>query len=160
MWESWVRSLGWEDPLEEGMATHSSILAWRIPMDKGAGWVTVHRVAKNLTWLKPTCISYLHGNLSTVSFTDSAVESRTVEGKFPSLYLERCWMHDKVFKFSLEVMANQWFSFRGAIWSHLFVGILLWQQRERWFGEMRHWTLGEHLDSQWCSMWTESRRWI
>ena len=31
MWESWVQSLGWEDPLEKGMATHSSILAWRIP---------------------------------------------------------------------------------------------------------------------------------
>ena len=31
MWETWVRSLSWEDPLEEGMATHSSILAWRIP---------------------------------------------------------------------------------------------------------------------------------
>ena len=31
MWEIWVPSLGWEDPLEEGMATHSNILAWRIP---------------------------------------------------------------------------------------------------------------------------------
>ena len=31
MWESWVRSLSWEDPLEKGKATHSSILAWRIP---------------------------------------------------------------------------------------------------------------------------------
>ena len=31
MWETWVRSLGWEDPLEEGMATHSSVLTWRIP---------------------------------------------------------------------------------------------------------------------------------
>ena len=31
MWETWVQSLGWEDPLKEGMATHSSILAWRIP---------------------------------------------------------------------------------------------------------------------------------
>ena len=30
MWETWVRSLGWEDPLEEGVATHSSMLAWRI----------------------------------------------------------------------------------------------------------------------------------
>ena len=30
-WETWVQSLGWEDPLEKGMATHSSILAWRIP---------------------------------------------------------------------------------------------------------------------------------
>ena len=34
--ETWVQSLGWEDPLEEDMATHSSILAWRIPMDRGA----------------------------------------------------------------------------------------------------------------------------
>ena len=31
MWETWVRSLGWEDPLEKGKATHSGILAWRIP---------------------------------------------------------------------------------------------------------------------------------
>ena len=39
MWETGVQSLGWEDPLEKGKATHSSILAWRIPMDKGAWWV-------------------------------------------------------------------------------------------------------------------------
>ena len=38
MQETWVRSLGWEDPLEEGMATHSSIPAWRIPMERGAWW--------------------------------------------------------------------------------------------------------------------------
>ena len=37
----------WEDPLEEGMATHSSILAWRIPMDRGAWWATVNGVAKS-----------------------------------------------------------------------------------------------------------------
>ena len=36
MQETRVRSLGWEDPLEEGMAIHSSILAWRILMDRGA----------------------------------------------------------------------------------------------------------------------------
>ena len=36
VWEIWVRSLGWEDLLEEGMATHSNILAWRIRMDRGA----------------------------------------------------------------------------------------------------------------------------
>ena len=35
MWETLVRSPGWEDSLEKGMATHSSILAWRIPMDRG-----------------------------------------------------------------------------------------------------------------------------
>ena len=36
MWETWVRSLGWEDPLEKGKATHSSILAWRIPWTMGS----------------------------------------------------------------------------------------------------------------------------
>ena len=52
MREIWVRSLGWEDLLEEGMATHSSILAWRIPMDKGAWRTTVHGVTKSWTRLK------------------------------------------------------------------------------------------------------------
>ena len=37
MQETWVRSLGWEDPLEEGMATYSSILAWRIPWTEESG---------------------------------------------------------------------------------------------------------------------------
>ena len=49
--ESWVQSLGWEDRLEEGMATHSSTLAWRISMDGGAWWATVTGVAKSQTWL-------------------------------------------------------------------------------------------------------------
>ena len=49
MRETWVQSLGWEDSLEEGLATHSSILTWRIPMARGAWWVTVHGVAKTLT---------------------------------------------------------------------------------------------------------------
>ena len=47
MRETWVRFLGWEDPLEEGMATHSNIIAWRIPMDRGAWWATVHGVTKS-----------------------------------------------------------------------------------------------------------------
>ena len=41
-----VQSLGWEDPLEEGMTTHSFILEWRIPMDRGAWRATVHGVAE------------------------------------------------------------------------------------------------------------------
>ena len=49
--ETWVHSLGWEDPLEEGMATHSSILARRIPMDRGAWWATVHGVTTGPTRL-------------------------------------------------------------------------------------------------------------
>ena len=47
MQEMWVRSLGWEDPLEEGMAAPSSILAWKNPMGRGAWQSRVHRVAKN-----------------------------------------------------------------------------------------------------------------
>ena len=45
MQETWVRSLDWGGTLEEGMATHSSILAWRIPVDREAWWATVHGVA-------------------------------------------------------------------------------------------------------------------
>ena len=45
--ETWVGSLGWEDPLEEGMVTHSGILAWRIPMGRGAWRAAVHEVAKS-----------------------------------------------------------------------------------------------------------------
>ena len=48
MRETWVQSLGWEDPLEAGMATHSSILAWRIPRDRGAWRATIHGVSKKL----------------------------------------------------------------------------------------------------------------
>ena len=51
MQETRVRSLGWEDPLEEGMATHSSILAWKTPMDRGAWQATVHGAAKCQTQL-------------------------------------------------------------------------------------------------------------
>ena len=51
MWETWVWTLGYEDPLEEGMATYSSFLTWRILMDRGAWWATVHGVAKSWTRL-------------------------------------------------------------------------------------------------------------
>ena len=46
-----VEDLGWEDPLEEGMATHSSILAWRIPMDCSPAGSSVHGVTKSRTEL-------------------------------------------------------------------------------------------------------------
>ena len=47
--ETWVQSLGGEDPLEKGTATHSSILAQRIPMNRGAWWATVHETANSQT---------------------------------------------------------------------------------------------------------------
>ena len=52
--ETWVLSLGWEDPLEEGLATHCSILAWRIPLENPhVAWrATVQEVAKSQTRLR------------------------------------------------------------------------------------------------------------
>ena len=51
VWETWVLSLGREDPLEKEMATHSTILAWRIPWTEStvAWWTTVHGVAESDT---------------------------------------------------------------------------------------------------------------
>ena len=51
MHETWVRSLHWEDPLKEGMSTHSSILDWRVPMDRGAWRAIVHGVTNSRTQL-------------------------------------------------------------------------------------------------------------
>ena len=59
MQETWVRSLGSEDPLEKEMATHFSILAWRIRMDRGAWWAIVHGVAKSQTGLSDS-LSLFH----------------------------------------------------------------------------------------------------
>ena len=52
MWKAWVQSLSWDDPLEVGtpddtLAAHSTILAWRIPMDRGAWQATVHGVSES-----------------------------------------------------------------------------------------------------------------
>ena len=50
MWETGVQSLGWEDPLEKGMATHSCILAWRMPWtEEPGGTHTAHGVTKGQT---------------------------------------------------------------------------------------------------------------
>ena len=56
MWETWVQSLGWEDPLKVGMATHSSILAWRIPIDRG-DWRAVYRPQDPKGWDTPERLS-------------------------------------------------------------------------------------------------------
>ena len=47
MWETWVQYLGWEDPLEEGIATHSSILTWRIHVNRGVWQAIVHGVTES-----------------------------------------------------------------------------------------------------------------
>ena len=83
MQETQFQSLGGEASLEEGVATHSSILAWRIPMDRGAWWATVHGVAKSWTWLKQlntsTTLNYL---LKTFFSRYSCTEIRTLHEFF------------------------------------------------------------------------------
>ena len=51
MWKTWVQPLDWVGHPEEGMAIHSSILAWKIPMDREDWWATVHRITKSRTRL-------------------------------------------------------------------------------------------------------------
>ena len=58
--ETWVRFLGQEDPLAKKMAAHSSVLAWRIPMDRGAWWATVHGVKKRQAWRTNTFFHLFH----------------------------------------------------------------------------------------------------
>ena len=60
--KTWVWSLGWEELLEKGMTSHSSILAWRIPMNRGAWWATVHGITKSQTWLSDRVYSTAQGD--------------------------------------------------------------------------------------------------
>ena len=93
MTETWVRSLGWEDPLEEGMATHSSILAWRIHMDRGAWQATVHGVAKSQTWLSDFCFQVIKLSIDSESRTASLQNAITeVKEKCPQIQSE--WMNE------------------------------------------------------------------
>ena len=61
MQETWVLSLGWEDPLGKEMATHSSILAWRIPWTEEPGKATVHGIVKSQIWWSYNTSAYLLG---------------------------------------------------------------------------------------------------
>ena len=72
VWETWVQSLAWEDPLEENTATHSDTCARRIPMDRGAWWATVHGVTE----------------LDTIELLSSSSSTRLIgKSSCPSLYL-------------------------------------------------------------------------
>ena len=73
MQETWVLSLDWEDPLEEGMATHSSILAWRIPMNRGAWWATIHGVTQCQTRLSDFTFTFHFPALEKEMATHSSV---------------------------------------------------------------------------------------
>ena len=82
--ETWVRSLGWEDPLEEGMATYSSILAWRIPMDRGAWQATVHGVTKSQTPLELSTAQHTGGWGGGAVGSEEPAGATLVQPKSPS----------------------------------------------------------------------------
>jgi len=64
----WVRCLGWEDPLEEGMATHSSILAWKISRTEETG-ARLHRVTKSRTQLQ---FAYMHPDVKESNLSETS----------------------------------------------------------------------------------------
>ena len=69
VWETWVRSLGWKDPLEKGMATHSNIPTWRITTDRGACWATVHGVTKSPR--RPSTAQHMVGGVALATSLSS-----------------------------------------------------------------------------------------
>ena len=76
MWETWVQSLGWEDPLEKGNASHSNILAWRIP------WTTARGITKSWTRLSDFHFHFM-------GFPDSSVgKESTCNARDPSFIPE------------------------------------------------------------------------
>jgi len=77
--ETWVQFLGQENPLEKGMATHSSIVAWRIPWAEELKWATLHGVAKS--W---TLLSYYFG--PSLLFIKTNIRILTVVSKMFSVY--------------------------------------------------------------------------
>ena len=93
MQETWVRSLGWEDPLEEGKATHSSILAWRIPR------TVVHGVTKSWTWVND--FNFHYGSHSPQSLYDLVFSFRKWGNDAPG---------EKLF-----ARISRWFCYRGSI---------------------------------------------
>ena len=65
MQQTWVQFPSWEDPLKESMATHSSILVWRIPTDRGAWQATVHGVSKSRTWWQWLSTAHIYIDIDT-----------------------------------------------------------------------------------------------
>ena len=110
-----VWSLGREDFLEEEMATHSNILAWRIPMDRGAWWVTVHGVAKSWTQLKQLTglISLLSNVLSRV-FSNITIQKHQFFGAWSNSHIHtwllekpQIWLQQNVVKFCCSKMMSE-----------------------------------------------------
>ena len=118
MWETWVRPLGWKDPLDERMATCSSILAWRIPMDSGAWQATVHVITKSHTRLNDwAAATKIHTqNLALKFISDNNVKISI---------LLRVW-------YQLIILSNaNWISFYFLYMVHEFQ-----HKHDEWFGSV------------------------
>ena len=76
----WVQSLGQEAPLEEGMATHSSIFAWRIPMNRGDKWATVHGATVHVQSMRYSCVRVRHdrSDLAAVAAAAAALTKQEI----------------------------------------------------------------------------------
>ena len=81
-----VGAVNQEDPLEEGMATHSIILAWRIPMDRGAWRATVHRVSKSHTQLKQLITQVRRSSLRCIITVKNQKQGRLLKELVTSCY--------------------------------------------------------------------------
>ena len=144
MRDTWVWSLGLEDPLEEGMTTHSGILAWRIPMDRGAWQITVHRVIKSWAWLKTKhSTPYLNKTL-----------------KFLCGTVIKSWWHlplqereDGWKQLDIDVFQTQWCQLHET----LFLPALLQLTQERTLTSVLHaylWLISVQLCPTLCDPWT------
>ena len=133
MWETWVQSLGWEDPLEKEMATHSSILAWRIPRTEepcglqtkgsqrvGHDWATTIHTVSYRSWFMPTSrasvITILQDRLPhPLLYSISLTWCPAPHSQKLLLYPFLCWrcVHTSVeyLLFSRQVVSN-------FLWSH------------------------------------------
>ena len=141
MQETWVWSLGWEDPPEEGMATHSRILAWRIPMDRGAWQATVYGVTKSWTRLK-----------QLIKHTDWLLWNALLE-QWLVLKSAPMWHYYKsLYWFSSSVFISEWNSNNSQLCTHPhtgFCGPLVWNTPRKW----RSWVVplhSEQLDQSKC----------
>ena len=88
MWETWVRSLGWEDPLEKGTSTHSTILAWRIPLSLHYCIVVVQSLSR--VWLLATPSTAAHQAPLSFTVSQSLLKFMSIESVMLSNHLIIC----------------------------------------------------------------------
>ena len=136
MQETWVQSLGWEDPLKKGTATHSSILAWKIP------WITVHGVTKSQIWLnnvhfhmqnsrqEPYCFCLVNVYSSQGS-TFNATAGDHSKIRLDSLFRENDSLDNTYSGFAASVTDIR-ASFHAQCTLHCYkdLGVYIWQPRE------------------------------